>query len=72
MSRSPSIRTGLTSEEIKQDFLENLRCGLGRAERFATRYDQYYALAFAEMAMAERVKQAANDLRANNKTMFAS
>ena len=28
MSRAPSIRTGLTSEEIKQDFLENLRCGL--------------------------------------------
>src|SRR5438094_3395064 len=45
MSRPPSIRTGLTSEEIKQDFRENLRCGLGRAERFATRYDKYYALA---------------------------
>jgi len=35
MIRPPSIRTGLTSEEIKQDFRENLRCGLGRAERFA-------------------------------------
>lgn len=39
MSRPPSTRTGLTSEEIKQDFLENLRCGLGRADRFATKYD---------------------------------
>lgn len=36
MSRAPSVRTGLTSEEIKQDFRENLRCGLGRAERTAT------------------------------------
>jgi len=44
MSRPPSIRAGLTSEEIKQDFRENLRCGLGRADRFATMYDQYYAL----------------------------
>ena len=45
MSRAPSIRTGLTSEEIKQDFRENLRCGLGRVERFATRCNQYYTLA---------------------------
>jgi hypothetical protein len=36
---SQSVRTGLTSEEIKQDFQENLRCGLGRLERFATTYD---------------------------------
>ena len=42
---SQSVRTGVTSEEIKQDFRENLRCGLGRLERFATRYDQYSALA---------------------------
>src|ERR1043166_4087913 len=42
---SRSVRTGLTSEEIKQDFRENLRCGLGRLERFATQYDFYFALA---------------------------
>ena len=54
MSRPPSIRTGLTSEEIKQDFRENLRCGLGRAERFATRYDKYYALA---LTVRDRVLQ---------------
>jgi starch phosphorylase len=54
MSRPPSIRTGLTSEEIKQDFLENLRCGLGRTERFATRYDQYYAVA---LTVRDRVLQ---------------
>ena len=29
-------------------------------------------LAVAEMAMAERVKQAASDLRASGKTMFGS
>ena len=54
MSRAPSIRTGLTSEEIKQDFRENLRCGLGRADRFATRHDQYYALA---LTIRDRVLQ---------------
>jgi hypothetical protein len=42
---SQSVRTGLTSDEIKQDFRENMRCGLGRLKRFATTYDQYYALA---------------------------
>jgi starch phosphorylase len=56
MSRAPSIRTGLTSEEIKQDFRENLRCGLGRADRFATRYDEYYALA---LTVRDRVLQRA-------------
>src|ERR1043166_2540330 len=54
MSRAPSIRTGLTSEEIKQDFRENLRCGLGRADRFATKYDEYYALA---LTVRDRVLQ---------------
>jgi hypothetical protein len=41
---SQSVRTGLTSDEIKQDFRENMRCRLGRLERFTTTYDQYYAL----------------------------
>jgi glycogen phosphorylase len=45
MSRGLSVRTGLTSEEIKHDFLENLRCGLGRLESTATKHDLYYALA---------------------------
>jgi glucan phosphorylase len=45
MSRPPSVRTGLTSEEIKQDFRENVHCGLGRLERTATTHDLYYALA---------------------------
>jgi fructose-bisphosphate aldolase class II len=35
-------------------------------------YDPRCYLALAETAMAERVKQAASDLRANGKTMFAS
>src|SRR6476469_4769480 len=35
-------------------------------------YDQRTYLALAETAMAERVKQAASDLRASGKTMFAS
>src|SRR4029434_1232832 len=51
---SRSVRTGLTSEEITQDFRENLRCGLGRLERFATQYDFYYALA---LTVRDRVFQ---------------
>src|SRR5262249_7068911 len=51
---SQSVRTGLTSEEIKQDFRENLRCALGRLERFATKYDYYYALA---LTVRDRVLQ---------------
>src|SRR5262245_5381485 len=51
---SRSVRTGLTSDEIKQDFQENLRCGLGRLERFATKYDQYCALA---LTIRDRVLQ---------------
>jgi fructose-bisphosphate aldolase, class II len=35
-------------------------------------YDPRAYLALAENAMAERVKQAASDLRAGGKTMFAS
>ena len=35
-------------------------------------YDPRSYLALAGTAMAERVKQAANDLRASGKTMFAS
>jgi fructose-bisphosphate aldolase, class II len=35
-------------------------------------YDPHSYFAPAETAMAERVKQAANDLRASGKTMFAS
>ena len=35
-------------------------------------YDPRSYLALGETAMAERVKQAASDLRANGKTMFAA
>jgi starch phosphorylase len=54
MGSVTNIRTGLTASEIKQDFHENLCCGLGRVERFATRYDQYYALA---LTVRDRVLQ---------------
>jgi len=46
MNRSDHIRVGLTTDEIKQAFLDNLHCGLGRVERIATRHDLYQALAF--------------------------
>src|SRR4051794_41044903 len=43
--QAASIRTGLTADEIKQSFRENLRCGMGRVEAIATKHDIYYALA---------------------------
>src|SRR6476660_1275208 len=42
---SSNIRTGLTAEEIRQAFRENLRCALGRLEAVATKHDIYFALA---------------------------
>ncbi|MFL6567585.1 MAG: glycogen/starch/alpha-glucan phosphorylase, partial [Chthoniobacterales bacterium] len=42
---SSSIRTGVTAEEIKQSFLDNMHCALGRSERVATKHNVYYALA---------------------------
>jgi starch phosphorylase len=40
-----TIRTGVTAEEIKQAFLDNMHCALGRSERAATKHNVYYALA---------------------------
>jgi glycogen phosphorylase len=40
-----NIRTGLTADEIKHAFLENLVCGMGRHEATATKHDLYAALA---------------------------
>jgi glycogen phosphorylase len=40
-----AIRTGFTADEIKQAFLDNLHCGMGRLERVATKHDLYFALA---------------------------
>ncbi|MES2920012.1 MAG: glycogen/starch/alpha-glucan phosphorylase [Verrucomicrobiota bacterium] len=45
MSSTDSIRTGLSAGEIKQAFLDNLTCGLGRPRFVATRHDLYIALA---------------------------
>ncbi|HZJ16519.1 MAG TPA: glycogen/starch/alpha-glucan phosphorylase [Chthoniobacteraceae bacterium] len=51
---SAGIRTGLTADEIKQAFLENLRYGLGRLEGVATKHDLYVALA---LTVRDRVFQ---------------
>jgi starch phosphorylase len=40
-----AIRTGSTADEIKQAFLDNLHCGMGRLEGVATKHDLYFALA---------------------------
>jgi starch phosphorylase len=45
VSARSSIRTGTSVGEIKQAFLENLRCGLGRVPAAATLNDLYTALA---------------------------
>ena len=45
MKKVPESRTGLAVDEIKQAFLENLRCALGRPRRVATPHDLYFAMA---------------------------
>ena len=40
-----TVRTGLTSEEIKRAFLDNLFFGMGRVPAAATPHDAYTALA---------------------------
>jgi len=44
-SGSPGIRTGLSAADIKQAFLDNLQCHLGRVPAMATKHDLYVALA---------------------------
>ncbi|MEI8046420.1 MAG: glycogen/starch/alpha-glucan phosphorylase [Bacteroidota bacterium] len=46
------VRTGLTVTDLKQSFLDNLFCGLGRVPMAATRNDAYTALA---MTVRDRV-----------------
>ncbi len=45
MTSPRSIRAGLTVDDIRRAFHDNLRCTLGRVESTATRHDLYYALA---------------------------
>jgi len=45
MKTTSDARTGLTADEIKQAFLDNLRCALGRPRMVATPHDLYFALA---------------------------
>src|SRR5437763_4070203 len=45
MNSPEAVRTGLTVDEIKRAFRDNLCCGLGRIERYATKHDLYVALA---------------------------
>jgi glycogen phosphorylase len=45
LSPVAGVRCGLTVAELKQSFLDNLFCGLGRLPRVATRNDLYTALA---------------------------
>src|ERR1043166_3693898 len=40
-----NIRTGVSAEEIKQAFLDNMHCGLARSEHAATMQNVYHALA---------------------------
>src|SRR4030095_14609974 len=49
-----TIPTGSTADEIKQAFLDNLRCSLGRLKGLATKHDLYFALA---LTVRDRVFQ---------------
>jgi glycogen phosphorylase len=46
LSPAPGVRTGLSVADLKQSFLDNLFCGLGRVPAVATPNDAYMALAF--------------------------
>ena len=87
MKRSAGkISAKITADEIKQAFREHLHSVLGRLDSPFVRlrrgansevgnkkvWDQRSYLALAENAIAERVKQAANDLLASGKATFAS
>ncbi len=54
VNRPQGIRTGFEADEIKQAFLDNLRCGMGRLEEVATKHDLYSALA---LTIRDRVFQ---------------
>src|SRR5437763_9016494 len=45
MNREQTVRTGVTASDIRQAFLDNMYCALGRSERVATKHTVYYALA---------------------------
>src|SRR5512136_157995 len=45
LSPAAGVRTGLSVADLKQSFLDNLFCGLGRVPTAATRNDAYTALA---------------------------
>src|SRR5262245_8088512 len=45
LSPGTGVRTGLTVADLRQSFVDNLFCGLGRMPRAATRNDVYTALA---------------------------
>ena len=45
VNRPQGVRTGMTPSEIRQAFLENLTCDMGRPESVATKHDLYFALA---------------------------
>ncbi len=56
------VRTGLTVTDLKQSFLDNLLCGMGRLPAAATRNDAYTALA---MTVRDRVfKQSVQTMEA--------
>ena len=44
MNQAP-IRTGISAEDLRQGFRDNLRHVLGRSEQVATKHDLYFALA---------------------------
>jgi starch phosphorylase len=54
MSSASNIRSNITADEIKKAFRDNLCCGLGRLEAFATKHDIYVALA---LTVRERLLQ---------------
>jgi starch phosphorylase len=62
LAPAPGVRTGLSIADLKQSFLDNLFCGLGRTPAIATLNDAYTALA---LSVRDRVlKQGVRTLEA--------
>ena len=60
LSPASCVRTGLGVAELKQSFLDNLFCGLGRVPMAATRNDAYTAPAMTARSIRDYCQQVWN------------
>ncbi len=72
MEKTHEVRCGSGMENIRQAFLDNLRCGLGRPQFVATPHDLYYALALTVRdRVFDRAVASLENFGGNNKRRVA-